>query len=236
MENGNIVRGYSDGDVDTNLSDRPHLNTIVAERYSRRQTILGSLGATVAAFLGTSLLAACGDEANGGGGLTVNPGENAATSAGRLVTLNGSVTGGSPAGVSWTQVSGPTVELLNANANTATFIAPAVAASTPLVFRFNAASGLGAGANGDTTVTVNPAALGFDAVAKTDADIVTVPAGYSVTVMTRLGDPLAAGVSDYANDGSDTNFAQRIGDLATRCAGSASTPRAGATTTARCAD
>ena len=97
MENGNIVRGYSDGDVDTNLSDRPHLNTIVAERYSRRQTILGSLGATAAAFLGTSLLAACGDDkANGGGGLTVNPGEDATTSAGRLVTLNGSVTSGSP--------------------------------------------------------------------------------------------------------------------------------------------
>ncbi|MEZ5737580.1 MAG: PhoX family phosphatase [Novosphingobium sp.] len=42
--------------------------------------------------------------------------------------------------------------------------------------------------------------------------MVTVPAGYSVTVMTRLGDPIAAGVSAYANDGTDTNFANRIGD------------------------
>src|SRR3546814_4513080 len=30
--------------------------------------------------------------------------------------------------------------------------------------------------------------------------------------MTRVGDPLVAGVSAYANDGTDTNFAQRIGD------------------------
>jgi secreted PhoX family phosphatase len=42
--------------------------------------------------------------------------------------------------------------------------------------------------------------------------VVTVPAGYSVTVMTRLGDPIAAGVAAYANNGTDANFAQRIGD------------------------
>ena len=33
--------------------------------------------------------------------------------------------------------------------------------------------------------------LGFNAVAKNLNDVVTVPAGYSVTVMTRLGAPVA---------------------------------------------
>jgi hypothetical protein len=33
-----------------------------------------------------------------------------------------------------------------------------------------------------------------------------------VTVLTRLGDPIAAGVGAYANNGTDGNFAQRIGD------------------------
>ncbi len=61
-------------------------------------------------------------------------------------------------------------------------------------------------------MTVNPAVLGFAAVAKNLDDLVTVPAGYSVTVLTRLGDPIAAGVAAYTNDGTDTNFAQRVGD------------------------
>jgi hypothetical protein len=59
-----------------------------------------------------------------------------------------------------------------------------------------------------------PAALGFDAVAKTLADTVTVPAGYAATVLYRLGDPIAAGVPAYANDGTDaaSTFAYRAGD------------------------
>jgi len=59
-----------------------------------------------------------------------------------------------------------------------------------------------------------PTALGFTAVAKSLADTVTVPAGYSFSVLYSLGDPIAAGVSAYANDGSDAaaGFAQRSGD------------------------
>lgn len=214
MENQNIVRGYSDGDVDTNNTDSPHLGTIVAERYSRRQTLLGSLGATAAAFLGTSLLAACdSDDVFGGDGLfgndqaTVDAGTDGAATAGNVVTLNGTVSSGATT-VQWIQTGGPVVELSNTNAASATFIAPAVAAATPLTFRFTS----GTATPDNTTVTVSPAVLGFGAVSKTTADIVTVPAGYTVTVMTRLGDPLAAGLSAFANDGSDANFAQRIGD------------------------
>ena len=61
-------------------------------------------------------------------------------------------------------------------------------------------------------VEVGPPKLTFTAVAKNVNDVVTVPAGYNVTVMTRVGDPLAAGVPDYANDGTDTDFAHRVGD------------------------
>ena len=38
--------GYSDGDVDTNRTDNPTLESIVAERYSRRQTLMGGISAT----------------------------------------------------------------------------------------------------------------------------------------------------------------------------------------------
>jgi secreted PhoX family phosphatase len=51
-------------------------------------------------------------------------------------------------------------------------------------------------------------------VAKSLADIVTVPAGYTATVLYRLGDPIAAGVPAYANDGSDdpATYDRRAGD------------------------
>lgn len=56
--------------------------------------------------------------------------------------------------------------------------------------------------------------LNFNAVAKSLADAVTVPAGYTATVLYRLGDPIAAGVADYKNDGTESgaSFAQRAGD------------------------
>ena len=82
----------------------------------------------------------------------------------------------------------------------------------PLVFRFTGTSGLGDSATADTTITVTPATLDFVAVAKNRNDLVTVPAGYLVTVLYRLGDPINASTSAYANDGTDTNFAARAGD------------------------
>jgi uncharacterized protein len=57
-------------------------------------------------------------------------------------------------------------------------------------------------------------ALGFTPVAKSVADTLVVAAGYSATVLYRLGDPIAAGVAAYRNDGTDppASFAQRAGD------------------------
>jgi len=58
------------------------------------------------------------------------------------------------------------------------------------------------------------ARLGFKAVAKSLADTVTVPEGYSAKVLLRLGDPIAANVPAYKNDGTDSaaSFAHRAGD------------------------
>lgn len=204
------ANGYTDGDIDTNDSQMPSLESLAAERFSRRQTLLGGAGASAMAFLGTTMLAAC--DSDEGEGPVVSAGANAATSTGRVVTLTGSPDNGFGGfATAWTQASGPAVVLTGSGSNVS-FIAPAVSAATDLTFQFTATSVLGKVQTATTTVRVSPAALGFVAVPKNLNDIVTVPAGYSVTVMTRLGDPLAAGVSAYANDGTDTNFAQRIGD------------------------
>jgi len=203
MNELDFARGYSDGDVDTNHTDAPDLNSIIAERYSRRQALLGGLRASAVAFLGTSLLSACDADDIFGGSPNVSAGADVTTTSGTLVTLTGSTT---PNNGIWSQVGGPAVTLTVVNASTVSFIAPAVSSSTPLTFAFG-------NAFSDTTVvTVNPAVMSFASLPKGFADIVAVPAGYTVTVMTRLGDPLATGVSAYANDGTDTNFAQRIGD------------------------
>jgi secreted PhoX family phosphatase len=56
--------------------------------------------------------------------------------------------------------------------------------------------------------------LNFDPVAKSLEDAVTVPSGYSVDVLYALGDPIAKGIPDYNNDGTDeaASFALRAGD------------------------
>lgn len=56
--------------------------------------------------------------------------------------------------------------------------------------------------------------LGFTAVPKSLADAVTLPSDYSYDVLYSLGDPIAAGVANYLNDGTDApaSFAQRAGD------------------------
>ena len=53
--------------------------------------------------------------------------------------------------------------------------------------------------------------LGFSAVAKATSDRLTVPAGYTATVIYATGDTLDVG-SDYRNDGTEGNFARRSGD------------------------
>jgi uncharacterized protein len=57
-----------------------------------------------------------------------------------------------------------------------------------------------------------PKPLGFTAVAKNLLDTVTVAAGYTSTTLYRTGDPIAAGIAAYKNDGTDTDMDKRSGD------------------------
>lgn len=54
--------------------------------------------------------------------------------------------------------------------------------------------------------------LGFAPVAKGLQDHVVVPEGYLAFVLTAVGDPIDNITSAYANDGSDLDFARRVGD------------------------
>ncbi|PCD04714.1 phosphatase [Sphingomonas spermidinifaciens] len=211
-----LESGYTDGDIDTNPTYNLSLNELVEARYSRRDTLKSGVSAAAIAVFGGAVLAACDDNGSDGDGNSapvVTAGSSGSSSSGRLVTLTSTVTDdGGIVTSAWTQVSGPTVSLTNANTPTATFTAPAVSAATPLVFRYVATDQSGLQASAETTVNVTPAALGFTAVAKNKNDVVTVPTGYSVSILTRLGDPIAQSTAAYKNDGTDTDFANRIGD------------------------
>jgi hypothetical protein len=72
-----------------------------------------------------------------------------------------------------------------------------------------AASGVAAAAQ---AAALAKGKLGFKAVAKSLADTVVVPAGYSASVLYALGDPLTGTTPAYKNDGSDTDHENRAGD------------------------
>ncbi|HSI59012.1 MAG TPA: PhoX family phosphatase [Ideonella sp.] len=72
--------------------------------------------------------------------------------------------------------------------------------------------GVGAAAQAATPAGKMVEKLKFNPVAKSVADMVSVPEGYTARVLYALGDPIAAGVPDYRNDGTDTGFELRAGD------------------------
>ena len=182
--------GYSDGDVDTNHTDLPTLNEIVSERYSRRAALRGGVSATLAAAFGSSLLAACGDDDGSGPTTqTLNAGDDVTVMPGTQLTLVGTAVG--VTGANFTQTGGPALDLTTSGSNV-TFTAPGVAQSTEFTFTLT-----GGGMSDAVVVTVLPATLNFTAIPKNKNDVVTVPAGYKVAVVTALGDPIASGVAAY---------------------------------------
>lgn len=213
-ESTELAFGYSDGDVDTNNTANPTLNALIEQRYSRRDALRSGASAAAVAVFGGGVLAACdsgGDDMDPFPNL-ISVGSSGSTSSGRVVTLTGQATDNGAITSAWVQTSGPAVTLIGANTPNASFIAPSVAGAQNLAFQYTATDSAGQATQGSVAVTVNPAAMGFTSISKNKNDVVTVPAGYTVTVMTRLGDPIASGVAAYKNDGTDTNFAQRIGD------------------------
>ncbi|HEX9719261.1 MAG TPA: PhoX family phosphatase [Ramlibacter sp.] len=69
-----------------------------------------------------------------------------------------------------------------------------------------------ASTEGTTASTATELQLSFPTVAKSTADAVAVPTGYTATVLYALGDPLTATTPDFKNDGTDTGFDDRSGD------------------------
>lgn len=204
--------GYSDGDVDTNRSSVTPLGALIEQRYSRRATLRSGGSAAAAAFLGGGMLAACDSREFDPSPTVVSIGSSGNTTSGRVVTLSAQAKDNGALTSSWVQTDGPNVTLSGATTTTASFIAPSVSAPTVLTFQYNAVDTSSQTGRDSVSVTVAPAVIGFAAVPKNKNDVVTVPAGYTATVVTKLGDPIAAGVAAFKNDGTDTNFAQRIGD------------------------
>jgi len=71
------------------------------------------------------------------------------------------------------------------------------------------------GDDGESQVaTTRITSLGFADVAKSRADVLTVPTGYAASVVYRTGDPIATGVAAYTNLGTDdpSSYGQRSGD------------------------
>ncbi len=209
---------YDDGDVDTNRTQGGEsLNAMIASRYSRRQALRGGASAAAFAVFGGGLLAACD---SGDNSVASNPppvvtasGAPTTTTAGNRVTITTTATDdGTIASTAYTQVSGPAVTLSATSGATTSFTAPAVTASATVVIRFTATDNSGNTTSIDTNVTVGPAVLSFAALAKNRNDVVTVPTGYTASVLYRMGDPILPGVAAYRNDGTDDNFAGRAGD------------------------
>ncbi|ODP39419.1 PhoX family protein [Sphingomonas turrisvirgatae] len=203
---------YCDGDIETNRSTTTPLGAMIEQRYSRRATLRSGGGAAAAALLGGTMLSACDGGDFDSSPTVVSIGSSGSTTAGRVVTLTAEAKDDGALTAAWVQTAGPPVALSGANTNAASFIAPGVSAPTVLTFQYNATDTSGQIGRDTVSVTIAPAAIGFAAVAKNKNDVVTVPAGYTVTIGGRTGDPIAAGVAAYANNGTDTNFAQRVGD------------------------
>ncbi|WP_310566137.1 PhoX family phosphatase [Hydrogenophaga sp.] len=75
-----------------------------------------------------------------------------------------------------------------------------------------AATGLSGCATAGASLPAAASQLGFNPVAKSLADAVVVPEGYTAQIVYALGDPLTAGTPAFKNDGTDTDFANRAGD------------------------
>jgi hypothetical protein len=86
-------------------------------------------------------------------------------------------------------------------------------------FYLMAASVLGTGLSGcdaseksAVSVATQDLALAFKPVAKSVADALSIPEGYTATVLLATGDPIKTGVTAYKNDGTDHDFNNRAGD------------------------
>ena len=86
-------------------------------------------------------------------------------------------------------------------------LAAATVLGTSLAFVADAAKQTGKTAKAATTLR-----LSFSPVAKSTADTLMVPEGYTARVLLATGDPLKSNVTPYKNNGTDNDFEVRAGD------------------------
>jgi len=106
------------------------------------------------------------------------------------------------------------MSVLDARLSRRAMLRGGVGTATAAVLGGWSAAALGGG-RGHAVATAASSAitsLAFAAVAKSTADAVTVPAGYSAIPIYALGDPIFAGVDAFKNDGTDLDFDKRAGD------------------------
>lgn len=89
-----------------------------------------------------------------------------------------------------------------------------MAAAAASVFGGFSLAGCSDGNNNNNDDGPSAPALGFTAVPKSLADLVTVPAGYTASLLFALGDPIDTATPNWADNGSETgaSYALRAGD------------------------
>jgi uncharacterized protein len=102
--------------------------------------------------------------------------------------------------------------ILDARLSRRSILRGGVGTAATAVFGSFGLAACGGGDDDDTPASTRVTALSFTPVAKSVADVLSVPAGYTATVLYALGDPLTAATPAFLNDGTDTDYANRAGD------------------------
>ena len=142
-------------------------------------------------------------DVDAGGDLAANVGDTVVLGADTEVNLDGVL-----AAYTWTQVSGPEVELLDADTPTASFTAPTVSEATTLVFRVTVETIDGVFASDTLNVTIDPGALPIALITAS----ATAYEGQTATFSgVASSDPDGGGLS-YAWEQLDDNFTITLDD------------------------
>ena len=138
-----------------------------------------------------------------GDDLTANTGETVVLGEETTVNLEGVL-----ASYTWTQLSGPEVELLDADTPTPSFTVPAVGEATTLVFRVTVETIDGISASDTLSVTIDPGAMPIALITAS----ATVYEGQTATFSGVASSDPEGGTLTYAWEQIDNNFTITLDD------------------------